>query len=156
MGGERSLGERMRGVFARRGVVVLLAVLLSLSLAIGAYATVGRHSPNPKKASTAAGDTTARFHGDAETSCDLPAGVTALSANWNHGQYVSAWAKWAADQRQQGLSTTGSAGGSVATAAQSDCGKPLGSLSGQSVHGQSGKTHGKSAEAHSHKDAHTP
>jgi hypothetical protein len=151
---------RLRSALGRRGLVVAIVVLLSLFLALGAYASGGRHLGANKKASPSASasatqqeeeepeaaeaDATAKFHGDGTTSCDLPDGVTALSENWTHGDYVSAWAKWASDQKQQGLSTEAN-GLSVRDAAHSPCGKPVTSLSS---HGRSGQAHGKSAEAH--------
>lgn len=146
-----------------RAVIVLLALLLSLPLAIGAYASVGHHS-NPSKNVTAsfgaAGDQgeqgepeggAARFHGTGEA-CPLPEGVTALSGDWTHGDYVSAWAHWAAEQKRQGLSTE-SAGASVRAAAQSDCGKPDTALSAGEQSNESPNS-GKSGQAHS--DKHKP
>ena len=162
------MNARVRGMLEERGVIVVLALLLSLPLAIGAYASAGHSSNEPKKASTSvgaakghseqgeqgeqAGDT-GRVHGTGET-CPLPDGVAALSGNWTHGEYVSAWAHWAAEQKQQGLSTE-SAGASVRTAAQSDCGKPDTAASAGGQNGESPNPR-KSADAHSHKDEHKP
>ena len=148
-----------------RGVIFVLALLLSLPLAIGAYASAGHRSNGPKKALTSLGAARGhskqgeqvgdggRLHGSSET-CPLPEGVAALSGNWTHGDYVSAWAHWAAEQKQQGLSTEW-AGASMRTAAQSDCGKR--DIAASAV-GQGGESPnpGKSAEAHSHKDEHKP
>ena len=144
-------------------MIVVLALLLSLPLAMGAYASAGHHSSGPKKglASLVKGHSEqgervgegGRLHGSSET-CPLPDGAPALSGNWTHGEFVRAWARWAAEQKQQHVSTE-SAGASVRTAAQSDCGKLDGAASAAAQSDESPHP-GKSAEAHSHKDEHKP
>ena len=146
-------------------MIVVLALLLSLPLAMGAYASAGHHSSGPKKGlaslGAAKGDSEqgervgegGRLHGSSET-CPLPDGAPALSGNWTHGEFVRAWARWAAEQKQQHVSTE-SAGASVRTAAQSDCGKLDGAASAAAQSDESPHP-GKSAEAHSHKDEHKP
>jgi hypothetical protein len=138
------VGERIRATFSRRGTIILLALLLSVFASVGAFAASG-HSPGQKKEHPSAGrsDETkdeseepdggivARFHGNDQASCALPAGAEALGGNWNHGSYVSAWAKAFASGDEVATATIGS----VRDAAHSSCGKPTKSLG-----------HGKSAE----------
>jgi hypothetical protein len=73
------------------------------------------------------GGTIERVH----TDCALPAGAPALTGNWTHGDYVSAWA-------------AGEDAAGHQAAAHSACGKPVqagGPSSGS--HGQSGMPHGQ-------------
>jgi hypothetical protein len=126
---------RIRATFSRRGTIVLLALLLSLFATVGAFAATG-HAPGGKKehpgksdeatekSEGAEGGTTIRFHGDDQSTCALPAGAEALSGNWNHGSFVSAWAKAFASGNGVATATIGS----VRDAAHSDCGKPTHSL----------------------------
>jgi hypothetical protein len=128
-----------------RAVIVLMALLLSLPLAIGAYASV-KHRSADTSASLGASNSLGKHKGQAGnlsapyppggTSCYLPDGGSALSADWTHGDYVSAWSHWAAQQTQGGLSTQ-AAGAYVKAAARSDCGEPSNSVSGRGGTGQS-------------------
>jgi hypothetical protein len=150
------MNSRIRSALGQRGLVVLFAAVLLIPLAVGAYASAGHHQGGPKKGSTSSDatetkDDTPRFQGDSENPCDLPEGVSALSGDWTHGDFVSAWAGWAAGQKKGGVSTA-SVGGSISAAARSGCGKPLTSLG----HGHSGEAPGNSAWAHTHKESDKP
>ena len=97
----------------------------------GAFAATG-HAPGGKrehpgksdeateKSEGAEGGTTIRFHGDDQSTCALLAGAEAMSGNWNHGSFVSAWAKAFASGNGVAAATIGS----VRDAAHSNCGKP--------------------------------
>jgi hypothetical protein len=145
-----------------RAVIVLLALLLSLPLAIGAYATVGHRSANQTSASLGASNSAGKHKSEAGTlsapylpggtSCYLPDGGSALSADWTHGDYVSAWSHWAAEQTQQGVSAQ-STGKYVKAAANSDCGEASSSGTGR---GGTGQPSEKSAEPRTRGDSHKP
>jgi hypothetical protein len=155
------MNARVRGVLEERGVIILLAMLLSLPLAIGAYASV-HHSADKASASlgvSSAGSKHQRESGDTAplylpggTSCYLPDGGSALNADWTHGDYVKVWSRWAAQQQQQGVSTR-LTGTYVKAAARSHCGTPSSSVSDQDESGQSGD---RSAEPPTQGDSHKP
>ena len=105
------MNARFRGMLQERAVIVLSALLLSLPLAIGAFASVGHRSANKTSASLGASKSPGKHKSEAGnltapyppggTSCDLPDGGSALTADWTHGDYVIAWSHWAGQQRQQ-------------------------------------------------------
>ena len=160
------MNARTRAMLGERGIIILLALTLSLPLAFGALASLGHHSNGPESTSTSLGATTNKGKqapqagGDAGVqagteSCPLPDGVDALSGDLTHGDYVRLWARWAAEEKRQGANAD-LVGAQVAAAAASDCGQPDATPSTEAPVADQTQSPGKSLDGRSHKDDHRP